>query len=325
MQVPRLIIVGASGLIGSALMRAAAAASWPVMGTALTRPRDGLIHFDMAETALRSAVPDLRPSDVVILLAGYISPAWIFANPEAAHRLNLDCSKRLVDDVDSTGARLVFMSTDQVFDGETGGYDETSEPRPMNLYGRLKAAMEAHVLATPNGIIARTGWNVGWGQGQHCPVVQCYEGLLRPNARMAFDNFFNITDVDDTARALFALATDTPVHRIYHLVSAPEVSRAELARWVAAASLWGAEMNFEAVPFSSIPYSEPRPTRAFLRSCRLATLGIDYIPPEQVVRRKVALIDEWRAAAGVDLPRSVSISRSENKAFPRSTASGGML
>jgi len=50
---------------------------------------------------LRSVIPDIGPSDVVFLLAGYISPAWIFSHPQAAHYLNYDCSMRLVDEVES--------------------------------------------------------------------------------------------------------------------------------------------------------------------------------------------------------------------------------
>jgi dTDP-4-dehydrorhamnose reductase len=320
MKTPRLIIV--SGVIGTALLAVARAAARPVIGTALTRVRQGLIPFDMAETTLRSAIPDLGPGDAVILLAGHISPAWIFANPEAANRLNLDCSKRVVDEAAAAGARLVFVSTDQVFDGKTGGYDETSKPHPMNLYGRLKAAMEIHVLATMNGVIARTGWNVGWQRGQHCPVAQCYEALLKPNAHMAYDNFFNITDVEDTARGLLALAADTPpAHRIYHLVSAPEVSRVELARLLAVDSLWGAEMHFEAVPFSSISYSEPRPTRAFLRSSRLAALGVNFTPPEHVIRRKVALFDRWRIESGIKPPRYPSNTPPANEFFRKTPPS----
>ena len=304
MQVPRLVIVGGSGVIGTALLNAARRASVAAVGTALTRLRDGLVPFDMRTAPLRSVVKGIGPGDVVFLLAGYISPAWIFSNPEAAHHLNFDCSRRLVDDVEAAGARVVFMSTDQVFDGKFGGYTELSTPCPLNLYGHLKAKMEAYVLSTKGGVVARTGWNVGWEQGQHCPVAQCYEALLKPDARMAVDNFFNVTDVDDNARGLLALALSPPAHPIYHLVSAPEISRVELARIVQAESRWGVAMHFETVPFTSINYSEPRPTRAFLRSERLAELNISFAPPDDVIRRKVALIDKWRTTAGRTIPLS---------------------
>jgi dTDP-4-dehydrorhamnose reductase len=216
----------------------------------------------------------------------------------------VDCSKRLVEETAAAGARLVFMSTDQVFDGETGGYVETSAPHPLNLYGRLKAEMECHVLSERNGIVARTGWNVGWEQGQHCAVSQAYETLLLPGARMAADNVFNVTDVDDTARGLFALAADNlPPRHIYHLVSTPEVSRAALAHIIRATSRWGLAMEFAIVPFASITYTEPRPTRAFLYSESLADLSLEFARPEDVIRRKVALLDRWRLEAGAAPPR----------------------
>jgi dTDP-4-dehydrorhamnose reductase len=325
MKLRRLIIVGASGVIGGALLNLARATGISAIGTALTRAREDLITFDMRTTPLRAVVPDIGPDDVVFLLAGYISPAWIFANPADARHLNLDRSKDIADEVASAGARLVFMSTDQVFDGETGGYTETSTTGPLNLYGRLKAEMEGYVLAAKNSIVARTGWNVGWQPDQHCAVSQCYETLLKPGARMAHDNFFNLTDVDDTARGLLALATSgSPTHRIYHLVSASETSRIELARMIKAESLWGPLMNFETVPFASIPYSEPRPARAFLRSENLASLNVSFAAPRDIIRRKVALLDRWRIEAGADVPTLAPVTPRKNEFFPKHRSSDTM-
>jgi dTDP-4-dehydrorhamnose reductase len=177
--------------------------------------------------------------------------------------------------------------------------------------------METYVLAAKNGIVARTGWNVGWQPGQHCPVSQCYEALLKPDARMAYDNFINVTDVRDTARGLLALAAEArPAHQIYHLVSAPEISRVEVAQTLKAESLWGPLMCFEAVPFAAISYSEPRPVRAFLISERLNELGLFFAPPQDVIRRKTAVLDGWRIDAGAEIPSA------KNKFFPSSPSSG---
>jgi dTDP-4-dehydrorhamnose reductase len=268
-----------------------------VVGTALNRPARGLVSFDMERSPLRAAVPDLGPGDVVFLLAGHISPGWIFSNPGAARALNVDASRRLADEAFAAGTRLVFMSTDQVFDGETGSYDEHSAPRPLNLYGRLKVEMESHVLGAPGGIVARTGWNVGWEPGRHCAVAQCYEALLKSGARMAGDNIINITDVDDTARGLVALAgMAPPTHSIYHLVSSPGVARADLAAAVKAASHRGPLMQYQVVPFATLPYTEPRPVRAYLSSVHLGSLGVAFAQPLDVIRRKVAALDSWYAA-----------------------------
>jgi nucleoside-diphosphate-sugar epimerase len=72
MTVPRLVIVGASGVIGGALRRAARAAGQKTVGTGLSRQQDGLLTYDMRSVPLRSVVPDLGSDDVVVLLAGYI-------------------------------------------------------------------------------------------------------------------------------------------------------------------------------------------------------------------------------------------------------------
>lgn len=298
MTARRIVIVGASGQIGSALMDAARSAGRDVVGTAHRRSHDGLVGYDMRVAPLRSVVPSLGPDDAVFLLAAHIQPTWIYANQAAARELNLDASKRLADEALGAGARLVFMSTNLVFDGEVGGYSETAVPRPLNLYGRLKVAMEEHILAAAGeGIVARTGFNVAWQQHTHCAVAQCYENLLKPGARMAVDNVVSISDVDDTARALLALAGSASLtHRIYHLVGPSGIARSDLAATIKASSRFGAEMHYEIVPFASISYTEPRPTRAFLTSERPAELGVRFMSPVDVIRRKVALLDGWRSA-----------------------------
>src|SRR5207302_4863142 len=53
------------------------------------------------------------------------------------------------------GARLLFVSTDLVFDGEHAPYREGDRPAPLSVYGRSKAAAEAAVRAVPRGVVAR--------------------------------------------------------------------------------------------------------------------------------------------------------------------------
>lgn len=295
----RLVVAGASGVIGRAVMRSAQQAGLAAVGTGRSRTPGALKPFDMATQKLGDVVDNLDSRDVVILLAGYISPAWIFEHADEACRVNLDASRRIADEVFETGARLIFMSTDQVFDGVAGGYVEAAPTAPMNLYGRLKATMERHVLAAPGqGFVARTGWNVAWEPGTHCAVAQCYQAMLQPGARMAGDNVVSVCDVEDTARGLVAMAVSPPPSAIYHLVSAPGVVRSDLAAAVKRESRYGSAMAYRVVPFSEIAYSEPRPTRAFLRAERLGEIGVEFADPWSVIARKVRLLDTWCEEAG---------------------------
>ena len=298
----RLVIIGASGVIGNALHQLARKSNATIIATARTRVGDGILRYDMQQP-LKTLIPDLCDTDCVVLLAGYSAPAFIAANPKAAIRLNGDASKALLHEVEKTGARFVFLSSDQVFDGGTGGYTENSIPRPLNLYGRLKRQMEHHVLGYHNGVVARTGWNVGWRKTDHCPVAQCYATLLHLNAKMATDNYFNVTDVNDTAAALLKVATMDKPEPIYHFVSDPELTRVELAEMIEHFSLYGSAMHHKRVPFETIEYSEPRPKRAHLAVTK--PVGVEFRSPRDVIGQKVIMLDQWQMEAQVMWPKRV--------------------
>ena len=107
----RIIIIGASGLIGHNLYAAASNAGQEVIGTYNNAGKEGLIHYDMQSESLRSIVTDLRPADVIYLLAAYTNPSWIYENQAVSSELNVVATKRVIDEVGEAGARLVFMSS----------------------------------------------------------------------------------------------------------------------------------------------------------------------------------------------------------------------
>lgn len=288
----RLIIIGASGLIGNNLYAAARTAGREVIGTYHTVRKDGLVHYDMKSESLRSIVPDLTPRDVVYLLAAYSNPSWIYENQAPSRALNLLATKRVIDEVFEAGARLVFMSSVEVFDGKHGNYNEESVPRPLNLYGQMKFEIEDY-LAKREGqsCVVRTGWNVGWTLQHRCVVKLTYETLMRPGARMAKDNTFSISDVRDTAEGLLRISENDSL-RICHLASTPYIVRTDLASLIQSFSKYKDMMAYEVVSFSDIPYSEPRGQYNHLdNTLALSSLGMNFKPPEEIIRRKVKLLD----------------------------------
>ena len=289
----RIIIVGASGVIGGSLYAAAKAAGNDVVGTGHSKSGSGLIAYDMRVETLRSLVPDLGPGDVVHLLSGYSNPSWIFDHQAEARELNLVATKRLIDEVLAAGARLIFMSSVEVFDGETGNYREESPRRPLNLYGRMKAEIEDHIAAKKApACVVRTGWNVGWTPAGRCVVKLTYESLLRPAAKMALDNTFSIVDAADTGEGLLRLSGDPSV-RMCHLAAAPALTRTALADLIVKHSRRRDAMGYRAVAFSEIAYSEPRGRRNEIDNSRARSiLGMTFRPAEDVVRQKIKLLDE---------------------------------
>ncbi len=288
----RLIIIGASGLIGSALHALAQKKGRQVLGTCFSAKREDLVPFDMRRAQLPSVVPDLGESDVVYLLAAYSNPSWIYENLALSKELNQDATIRLIDNAMDAGARLIFMSSVEVFDGEKGMYAETALPRPLNLYGRMKHAVEEH-LANFKGrtAIVRTGWNVGWDVRHRCVVGLTYRTLLKPGAKMAKDNTFSIIDVMDTAEGLIRIGEDPSIN-ICHLAGSPHVVRTELATMVKSVSKNGDQMHFEPTLFSEIPYTEPRGRSNHLdNSFAVHKLSMNFKTPQDIIQRKVALLD----------------------------------
>ena len=290
----RIIIIGASGLVGSSLYSAAKQEGIDVIGTYNTGKSNVLIHYDMRVESLKSIVPDLRPQDIIYILSAYSNPSWIFDNQDEARNLNLFATKRLIDEIVNFGSRIVFMSSVEVFDGELGNYNEESSPRPLNLYGKMKFEIEKYLAEKQtNSTIVRTGWNVGWTYKSRCVVKLTYETLIRPYAKMAKDNVFSIIDVRDTARGLLEIGKKSSM-KICHLASTPLIFRTELASYIMNFSKYKDRMSYDEGLFSEIPYSEPRSRLNHLdNSLAVSSLGITFRNPEEIIRQKVDLIDNY--------------------------------
>ena len=289
----RIIIIGGSGLIGSSFYSLSLAQNLQVIGTYNTVPKTGMIPFNMCLDPLRTIVPDLNSRDVVYLLAAYSNPSWIFNNQEKSRDLNLISTKRIINEIIDAGARIIFMSSVEVFDGEEGDYSEESLPNPLNLYGKMKAEIEDYLnIKKAKSCIVRTGWNVGWTIHHRCVIELTYKTLMQPNAKMAHDNTFSISDVNDTAKGLLSLSYNNSMKKC-HLASAPFIIRSDLASKIISLSKYKNLMGYKNVSFSDIPYSEPRARLNHLNNSHaINDLGMKFTPSDEIIRRKVELLDQ---------------------------------
>lgn len=287
-------LIGASGVIGSALFARLQASGHSVVGTRTAASGNpDMIPFDMRGDDVHAFASRVGSNDIVYLLAAYSNPSWIHANSAEAIALNRDGTRRLIDALRPRMPHLVFMSSVEVFDGRKGSYAEGDVPAPLNLYGVLKYEIEQHLRASyPRSTIVRTGWNVGTRAASRCVVKLTYETLLKPNARMADDNVFSIIDAEDTAEGLMRLAGADDLREIHFAADQPLI-RTQLAKMVCDFSVRRAGMVYDLCKFADIPYSEPRGRLNDLDN-RLSRqrLGMDYRMVEDIVRSKVAILDQ---------------------------------
>ncbi len=292
----RLIIVGASGVIGQALFQLAKRQAFEVVGTYKTHKISGLLKFDMRRDLLRAAIPDFKMGDTVFLLSAYSNPTWISRHQREAEMVNLVSTKKLIDEISAVRASLIFMSSVEVFDGKQGKYSEDAIPHPLTLYGRMKYEIEKY-LAKKGGnkyCIVRSGWNICWNPRDRCVITLTYETLLKGGVvRMADDNIFSIIDVNDTAQGLIKLSQNRFL-KICHLATAPALIRSDLAETISNFSINKNLNKFARVPFAKIKYTEKRGRLNDLdNSLAVSVLGLTFRPPEAIIEQKVDLLDNY--------------------------------
>jgi len=125
-------------------------------------------------------------------------------------------------------------------------------------------------------------------------VKLTYDTLVGAEARMANDNTFSISDTHDTAAGLLWLAGQPNLTKL-HLASSSYLVRTQLADLIISSSTHGPHMAYQPVPFSDIPYSEPRARLNHLDNHRATQLGLTFRDAHQIVRDKVSLLDSARS------------------------------
>ncbi|MCC6627577.1 MAG: sugar nucleotide-binding protein [Chloroflexi bacterium] len=228
---PRLLITGASGLLGQHIARLALAAGWAVVGTYRTRPLTLSIEWHELNVADRDTVARLvdRVHPSAIVHTAYIQRGPTLWDVTAAGAAQVALAAARV------GARLVHVSSDMVFAGTSAPYSEAARPDPLGAYGAAKAAAETAVAAIlPAAAIVRTSLIISQEPlDQHqALVLNTLDG--RQSVRFFTDEIRCPVVVDDLAAAILEIA-DQPFGGPLNIAGDSAVSRFALARMVARA------------------------------------------------------------------------------------------
>jgi dTDP-4-dehydrorhamnose reductase len=226
----KLLVTGGAGYLGSEVCRQAAERGFEVLATRFrTAPPYGApVHLDVRDAAEAQRVLMRHGPEVVV------HTAYVQGGPALAETI-VRGSHAVAAAAHRSGARLVHLSTDLVFDGEQGApYAEDAEPRPVLDYGAAKLEAERLVAqAHPGALLVRT--SLLYGKPLYNRLGPQEALALRDGAELYTDEIRCPTRVDELAAALLELAgldVSGPLH-----VAAPDaVSRYELARLLRAAA-----------------------------------------------------------------------------------------
>lgn len=209
----RILIVGSNGMLGQRLTEYYLAQKNTEVYCTSNEEESYIenVDYDKIDLAdkksVKNAVSKFYP-DVIINAAAYTAVDKCESEKELAWKINVTGVENLIHYAKSTDAKLIHISTDYVFDGENGPYDETIMPNPISYYGRTKLASE-NALATSgiNYAIIRT--NVLYGPAKHGrpDFVKWVVNSLRDgkDLKIVDDQINNPTFLDDLVAGIDGL------------------------------------------------------------------------------------------------------------------------
>jgi dTDP-4-dehydrorhamnose reductase len=222
---------------------------------------------DATGNAVREAAPQ-----VIVHAAALTDVDACEHDPARAQAMNVDAARNVAAAARTQGAKLVHISTDQLWDGQRAMLDEATPPAPLNVYGRSKAEAERAVLAAaPDAMVLRTNF-FGRGQPQRPTFSDWVEDGLRHGRRLTM-----FTDVFFTPIAMELLCpiivemVERGATGIYHAVGSERLSKFEFGMRLAA--LFGYDRpNIVPGSVRDAGLNAPRPSDMSLSSDKIARL-----------------------------------------------------
>ncbi len=276
----QILVTGASGRLGARLLQKLAEHGHELVAWSGSTPGEragiALAQVDLGDPkAVQSAIEKASP-DAVIHSGAMSRADDVRHQPALGRTINVRSTEVLCEWARKHSRRLVFTSTDLVFDGTKSWYHEGDRAAPLVEYGRTKLAAEAAVITTCQGLVVRLSLLYGHcGEGKPSYFDQAIAALREGRPQAFFEDEFRTPLDYGSAAAILARLVESDSTGIVHAGGPERVSRFELMRRAAAAlglrRIWCRRTAGATRPCTSRgpPTSRSTP-RACGRSCRVS-------------------------------------------------------
>lgn len=219
---PRLWVTGARGFLGRYLVDVFRETPFRWRVVPVTRTL-----LDLTDPGEVREFFQRQPPDVIIHGAALSDTGQCERDPELSRAINVEATRRLAEL--AREARLVFLSTDLVFDGSKGNYTEEDSPHPLHVYGRHKLEAEECVLQHPRHLVVRTSLNAGVSHAGNRSFNEQMKAAWSAGRTLTLfqDEFRNPIAAEVTARAIRHLVEHDLTGR-FHVAGRERLSRWEM-------------------------------------------------------------------------------------------------
>jgi dTDP-4-dehydrorhamnose reductase len=269
----KVLIIGASGLVGSHCLRFLHQKNIEVIGTYRNYKVANTFFFDPSLENCFDFLNeiDFKP-DIIIHCGALTNVDYCEENQLESYDLTVNSTKVILNYCKNNNVKLIYLSTDYVFDGLDGPYIETDNTNPLNVYGRHKLEAEKIIEELDNFIIARIT-NV-YGEENRSKnfianLISIINSGVEKTFKLPFDQFATPIYAGDIAKMIYLLIIKEK-SGIYNLSSTDYYSRYQLAAKVKSFYKNASNLNIEAISTNILNQRARRPLNGGLLNIKFS-------------------------------------------------------
>lgn len=256
----KVFIAGASGLVGSNCKQHFEEQGWEVKGSYFSYEVPDTVFYNTLEPdhADNFDVQGFNP-DVIVHCGALTHVDYCEEHPEESYEKTVQSTINLTKLAKQCDAKLVYISTDYVFDGANGPYEEEDEVNPISYYGKHKLEAEQHALNEISDTLVLRITNVYGNEARGKNFIarivqQCKDGN-HLTLKLPYDQYACPTNAWDIARAMFLLLKDGK-QGIYHIGGTDYTNRVQLALRVLQ---YYPDASYDLIPMNTKELNQPAP------------------------------------------------------------------
>jgi dTDP-4-dehydrorhamnose reductase len=286
----KLLVLGGSGLVGSSFINSSKNdydIIFSYNNNKIKIPNTQSFQIDLLnDDKIEKIIENYNP-DIVLHTIAHSNLDLCETDHDITDRLHVDATQKIVNACASINSKLIFLSTDAVFEGQLNKqYCETDTPNPINYYGKTKLEAEKIVLsASPNNVVLRTAVIYGWHKKSRF-TNWILDYLKNGKSVDPFSDQFNTpTLVDDLVQVILKII-DKDISGLYHATGKTCLNRYQFAILLAEKFSYDVSLIHSVTKLEK-KQNAPRPISTCLDSTKLENLlnfsfsdisaGIDFI------------------------------------------------